>query len=146
MACKRLAALLTLGLLGFSLPTSAELIRRSLLLQKRSPFSIRRDIFMALPLTASATASDNTQDQPGSGQSQQATVQEEISQSISYEGFLVKENRKTALLSIGGDVYVVGEGETILERIKVLSISREMITIEYEGQPYQIKLKGDENG
>ena len=34
----------------------------------------------------------------------------------------------------------------ILDKIKVLKIAKDTVTIEYEGQPYEIRIKGDSNG
>ncbi len=76
----------------------------------------------------------------------QKSIAEEIAQSISYEGFIVRNGKKSALLNVSGEFFVVGEQETILDKIKILKISRDVVTVEYEKQPYDIRIKGDQNG
>jgi hypothetical protein len=49
-------------------------------------------------------------------------------------------------LSVSGDFFYVSEGDSILDKIKVIGISQETVVIEYENQKFEIKLKGEENG
>jgi type II secretory pathway component PulC len=62
---------------------------------------------------------------------------------VSFDGLIVKNATPLALLNVSGDFFTVREGETILGKIRVLKITREMVTIEYDGQPYEIRTKGD---
>ena len=55
----------------------------------------------------------------------------------------MKDARKSALLNVSGEFFVVGEGEVILDKIKVLKISKDVVTVEYDNQPYDIRIKGD---
>ena len=54
----------------------------------------------------------------------QKTIAEEIFQSVSYEGFVIKNAKKSALLNISGEFYMVSEGDQVLDKIKILAISR----------------------
>jgi hypothetical protein len=49
-------------------------------------------------------------------------------------------------LNVSGEYFMVGEQEQILEKIRVLKISKDVVTIEYENQSYEIRIKGDDNG
>ena len=76
----------------------------------------------------------------------QKSIAEEISQSISYEGFIVKNAKRSALLNISGEFFMVSEQEQVLDKIRILKISKEAVTIEYDNQPYEIRIKGDQDG
>ncbi|HEX7502958.1 MAG TPA: hypothetical protein VF451_06025, partial [Acidobacteriota bacterium] len=88
------------------------------------------------PGTAAATG-------PAQAEKLQKSIAEEIQQSVSYEGFIVKDARKSALLNVSGEFFVAGEGDVLLEKIKVLKISKDVVTIEYDKLPYDIRIKGD---
>ena len=76
----------------------------------------------------------------------QKTIAEEISQSITYEGFIVKNSKRSALLNVSGEFIMVNEHDQVLGKIKILKISKDVVTIEYDNQPYDIRIKGDQNG
>lgn len=140
------AAALLLSLLALP-PLRAELLQLSRL-QKAAPiFSLKRDIFNGdSPAAGAVPARGQQAPPPAQAAAAQRSIAEEIFQSISYEGYVIKNGRKSALLNVSGEFFMVGEGELVLQKIKVLEIRRDMVTIEYENQPYDIKIKGDENG
>lgn len=132
-------------LLALGAPLRAELLKLSLLAKPTPPFTLRLDIFQgrgagepgsSRPGTAAPT-------DPAQAEKLQKSIAEEIQQSISYEGFIVKDARKSALLNVSGEFFVAGEGEILLDKIKVLKISKDMVTVEYDNQPYDIRIKGD---
>jgi hypothetical protein len=133
-------------LLLWPAPARGELLKLSLLKKTVPHFSLKRDIFNG------ATAQvDSRPGQPSAQNAVQAeaarrTIAEEIYQSISYEGYVSKSGRSSALLNISGEFFMVNEGDLLLQKIKILKISKELVTIEYENLPYDIKLKGDANG
>jgi hypothetical protein len=140
----KLAAVL-MPLLLLSVPARGELLRLSLLKRKMPAFTVTRDIFNNGQSAAAP--------QPGGpaapavqAAAAQKTIAEEIFQSVSYEGFVVKDGKNSALLNVSGEFFMVSEGDQVLEKIKVLKISRNAVTIEYDGTSYEIRLKGDENG
>ena len=140
MSNRRIAAIILI--LGIPLVQHGELIRTSLLLKPHAPFLVARDLFAA---RSSGMAGGETP-RARLEQEKQKTIQEEISQSIAYEGYLIKNGRKTALLSVSGDFFYVGEGDTILDKIRIIGITQETVVIEYENQKFEIRLKGEENG
>jgi hypothetical protein len=121
-------------------PLPAELLKLSLLKKPAPRFTLRLDIFQGSRGVGQAPAAAT---QP---ETVQKTIAEEIAQSVFYEGFIVKNSRKSALINVSGEFFVVGEGDTILDKIKVLKISRDTVTIEYDSHPYEIRIKGDTNG
>ncbi len=131
-------------LLALGAPLRAELLKLSLLARPAAPFTLKLDIFQGRgagdlgsgrPGAAAAT--------PAQAEKLQKSIAEEIQQSISYEGFIVKDARKSALLNVSGEFFVAGEGDVLLEKIKVLKISKDVVTVEYDNQPYDIRIKGD---
>jgi hypothetical protein len=139
---KRIAAIILI--LGVPLVQHGELIRTSLLLKPHAPFMIVRNLFAAQ--SAGTAGGETPKTRPEQEKEKQKTIQEEISQSIIYEGYLIKNGKKTALLSVSGDFFYVGEGDTILDKIRIIGITQETVVIEYENQKFEIRLKGEENG
>ncbi len=142
MSNKRIAAIILI--LGFPLLHRGELIRKSLLLKPPVPFAFAKDLFA--PQAAGMAGGETTRTKTEQQKEKQKTIQEEISQSVLYEGYLIKNGKKTALLSVSGDFFYVSEGDSILDKIKIVGISQETVVIEYENQKFEIKLKGDGNG
>jgi len=131
-------------LLACVAPLRAELLKLGLLKKPAQRFTLRLDIFQG---------SRGNGGEPGAGpaassrpEALQKSIAEEIAQSIFYEGFIVKNSKKSALLNVSGDFFSVSEGDTILDKIKVLKISKDTVTIEYDSRPYEIRIKGDQNG
>jgi hypothetical protein len=132
-------------LLALGAPLRAELLKLSLLAKPARAFTLKLDVFQGRgpgdqenvsPGAAAATG-------PAQAEKLQKSIAEEIQQSVSYEGFIVKNARKSALLNVSGEFFVAGEGDVLLEKIKVLKISKDAVTIEYDNQPYDIRIKGD---
>lgn len=144
---KNSAAILLLGLCLLASgaaaprPQKTELLKLSRLRQPARGFTLRIDLFQGsgpAPMAAAAPAAQ--------AEALQQSIAEEIAQSVSYEGFILKNARPMALLNVSGEFFSVSEQETILEKIKVLKITKDIVTIEYDGQPYEIPIKGEQNG
>lgn len=130
-----------------AVPVRAELLKLDLLRRGDPRFTLRLDIFRGgADPGAGAAPSRTTAATQAQAEIQQRTIAEEIAQSVSYEGFIQKNARPLALLNVSGEFFTVGEGEAILDKIRILKITREMVTIEYDGQAYEIRIKGDQNG
>lgn len=142
MANKRaVLPLLALLLAWAAEPAGAELLKLSRLEKPAPRFSLRRDLFAgdadSAPTPGGAAA-------PAQAAALQQSIAEEIANSVSYEGIILKGAKPLALLNVSGEFHTVGEGETILDKIRVLKITREQVTIEYDGRPYEIRKKGEE--
>ncbi len=122
-------------------PAGAELLKRSRLQRPLPPFTVKRDLFAADEAPAPARDGERAQAQE---QTLQQSIAEEIASSVSFEGIILKGGKPLALLNVSGEYHTVGEGETILDKIRILAITRERVTIEYDGQPYEIRKKGEE--
>lgn len=126
-------------------PAPAGLLRLELLERPAPRFTLKMDIFLggsgngaALPPAAAAEPT------PAQAEVLQRSIAEEIASSVSYEGFILMNDKPLALLNVSGEFFTVGERESILDKIRLLRITREAVTIEYEGQPYEIRIKGDQ--
>ena len=145
LANKIAAALLFFLLIAITAP--AELLKLSLLEKPAPAFTLKLDIFNGTMSSDGESRPGNQQaPQPAQVATIQKTIAEEIYQSISYEGYVIKNAKKSALLNVSGEFFMVSEQDQILEKIRILKISKNVVTIEYENQPYDIKIKGDENG
>ena len=140
MKNKAAALLLALGLLATT--ARAELLKLSLLEKPARHFAFRIDIFR----DAAAANPAPTAAAPAQAETLQRTIAEEIAQSVTYEGFILKNAKHLALLNVSGEFYSVGEGDTVLDKIKILKITKDKVTIEYDGLPYEIPIKGGQNG
>jgi len=138
---KTAVGLLALGLLAAAAPARSELLRLSLLEKPAPPFTLKLDLFRGGEAAAQQPAGRGAAPVPA--EPLQQAIADEIAQSVSFDGLIVKNATPLALLNVSGDFFTVREGETILGKIRVLKITREMVTIEYDGQPYEIRTKGD---
>jgi hypothetical protein len=142
----KIAAALPLFLI-ITIAPRAELLKLNLLEKPAPPFTMKRDIFNgAMDAADESRPKNQRESQSAQVAAAQKTIAEEIFQSISYEGYVIKNAKKSALLNVSGEFFMVGEQDQILDKIKILKISKSAVTIEYENQPYDIKRKGDENG
>lgn len=145
MAIKIAAALLLLLLRV--VPLRAELLKVNLLEKPAAQFTLKIDIFSgSRSAGGDSQAGDQKEIPQAQAEAAQKTIAEEIYQSIIYEGYVSKNAKKSALLNVSGEFFMVNEGDVILQKLKILKISRETVTVEYENLPYDITLKGDENG
>lgn len=140
MANKTAGGLLALAILAVAAPARAELLKLSLLDKPAPRFSVKLDIFRGGEAAAPQPAGPA---ENSAAESLQQSIADEIAQSVSFEGYIVKSGTPLALLNVSGDFFTVGEGETILGKIRVLKITRALVTIEYDGQSYEILPKGE---
>jgi len=138
----KLAAALPL-LIVLVMPAQAELLELSRLKKNPAKFTVKLDIFNGQQASGGSRPAKST---PAQVADVQKAIAEEIFQSVIYEGFVIKDAKESALLNVSGEFYMVSQGDQILGKIKILSISRSVVAIEYEGQAYDIRIKGDQNG
>ncbi len=124
----------------------AEVIHFSELNQDKLPYTFKRDIFSPGKLI-SAEEIATLQNQVLKGKTimdrNQDDSEKEIQRSILYEGYIEKNNRIHALISLNGEYFVVGQGEVFMETIKIVKIEKNQILLEVESQPIVVQLKGD---
>lgn len=64
---------------------------------------------------------------------------------VFYEGFLIKENRKYALLKVNDQFYISREGDRIPGNILVKKILKKKIVLEIEASEVSVLKKGERN-
>ncbi len=72
-----------------------------------------------------------------------AGIEDDI-QGLSYEGYVIKNSKNCALVSMNGEFHAVTSGDIILEKIKIIKIDRKTITVEVESHEFEIQIKEDE--
>ena len=130
-----------------------EIIGISKLDEAAKEFSINRDIFSPdlmkpvdpgsgrIPVTPPPPLPVEKRDLPSVDP--KAGIEEEI-QGLSYEGYVIKNSKNCALVSMNGEFHAVTVGDIILEKIKIIKIDRKNITVEVESHEFEIQIKEDE--
>ncbi len=124
-----------------------EIINRSKLIKKKDSFVLIRDLFSP-KRTAKEIVSRKNSEKREEFQIKQEKLKrkhEESFDNIIYEGFVLRQNKNTVLISINGEFIICREGETILDKIKIVKVSLKVLTIKIEQKSYDIKIKGDED-
>jgi hypothetical protein len=145
LGSRTVVLMLLLGL-GLLLPAQTELLKLELLQRPTVRFTLKLDIFHGNDTGNSSVQAAPTPATAAQAENLQKSIAEEIAQSITYEGFIMKNSKRSALLNVSGEFFSVGEGESVLDKIKILKISKDAVSIEYDGQPYEIRIKGDQDG
>ena len=130
-------------LLALAAPLRAELLRLSLLGRPAPAFTLKLDIFQSRSSGPEISPGSSAPMTPLQAETLKKSIAEEIQQSVTYEGFIVMNGKESALLNVSGEFFTVGVGEVILEKIKVLKIGKDKVTIEYDNLPYDIPFKGE---
>lgn len=137
-------------------PTGAnveEIIKISKLTKEIQKFTIKRNIFSpdimkpnvpAPQLPTREMLLPKKEEENKVEQEKQSVLQEEIENNFSYEGYVVKDSKNIALVSLNGEFYAVGEGDMVDEKITIIMIKKETITVEFDNNIFEIQLKGDE--
>ncbi|NIM13557.1 MAG: hypothetical protein GTO45_15700 [Candidatus Aminicenantes bacterium] len=130
-----------------------EIIKISKLTKEIQQFTIKRNIFSPDIMKPNVPAPQlpsremlRTQKEAENKVEQQkkSVLQEEIQNNLSYEGYVVKDSKNIALVSLNGEFYTVGEGDIVEEKITIIIIEKETITVEFDNNIFEIQLKGDE--
>ena len=136
--------------------TPGEIIKRSLLEKKEKlEFTIKRDIFSPdpmAPVNPMAKGSQPVQppplpiikEPPKVEVDEKTEIENEIRGSLFYEGYLLKNSKNYALVSMNGEFYAVTSGDMLQDRIKITGIQRKAISVEVQSYSFEIQLKGDE--
>ena len=131
-----------------------EIIRISKLDELAKEFSITRDIFspdLMRPVDPGSGRQQFTPPPPPPPVNQQelpkvdtgAIIEEEI-QGLAYEGYVIKNSKNYALVSMNGEFFAVTVGDIILEKIKIIKIDRKSIKVEVDSHEFEIQIKEDE--
>ncbi len=74
------------------------------------------------------------------------SAEDEIKNSIQYEGSLKKGDKILALINMNGDMYIVSVNDILLNKIRIVNIEKSKITVEVESLKIDILKKGENNG
>ncbi len=73
-----------------------------------------------------------------------AKIEAQVMQSVSFEGYVIKRTRSHALLSVNGEFFIAAKDDIIQEKIKILKIDKQEVTIEVDSKRITIQLKEDD--
>jgi hypothetical protein len=130
----------------------AEKINVSKLKKEKKEFSIERDIFSPVKRKINVRKPDDTPVLPPKPEKTpkkkipkvEEDVSEEVMQNVAYEGYVIRNGKNLALLTVNGEFFVVGKDDIILEKYKIVNVDRKTVTIEVDSQEVEITLKGDD--
>lgn len=126
---------------------NADIIDQSKLLKSNKPFSFSRDLFFP------KKTQKELQNRKNFERKEEFKIKEEklklkhveLFDNIIYEGFIFRQNKKIALISINGEFLTCRNGDTILDKIEIVNLSRKTLKIKIEKKEYEINIKGDED-
>ena len=124
--------------------------------REKKEFSIERDIFS--PFKRKITKSKMQTELPPpppppvkkeeekvkDEKSNQMQVVNEILQSVTYEGYVMRDAKQVALLTVNGEPFIVSKDDILMEKIKIINVDKKFITVEVDSNVIEINLKGDD--
>ncbi len=124
----------------------ADIIHFSKLEKEKTNFSFKKDLFSPQPGVGTPALSREEKraiQNRFENEKPEKSPEKEIQESVSFEGFIEKNEKILALISVNGDFFVVSEGDVILDKLKIIRIDKEKITLELDNQRIEIQLKGE---
>ena len=107
----------------------------------RNIFSPRKTISSVKMIKSNAALQKKRLEQ----KKREETTEDRVIATVFYEGFLLKENKKFALLKVNGQYYISGEGDKIPGSIILKKIYEKKILLEIESSEVIIAKKGERN-
>ena len=135
----------------FDLHIQAEIIRLSKLTSEKKEFSIKRDIFSPFKGNVGRkpvvipTPLPKPKLEGKKPKEVEPDVEEEIRESVAFEGYIIRNAGKLALLTVNGEFFVVGKDDLVLDKIKIIKVEKKQVTVEVNSNVIEINLKEDEN-
>ncbi len=139
--------LLMIIILSFFNFLNGEIIKVSKLKKKEPGFHVKRNIFIPNKSKV-GKATQELQDKlkvPAKKNEIKKNLENEIQNSVFFEGYVFKKNQIYALLSVNGEFYIVRNGDVILDKINIIKIDKNMVLIEVDSIDFNISLKGVNN-
>ena len=139
--------LLIIIILSFFNFLNAEIIKISKLKKKNPVFCVKRNIFFP-DKSKVGNAFRKLEDKPKIQAKKEETkknLENEIKDSVFFEGYVFKKHAIYALMSGNGEFYIVKNGDVVLEKIKIINVNKKMLLIEVESIELKILLKGAKN-
>lgn len=139
-------------------PIRAEIIKASKLEQAekekgKKEFNIVRDIFSPFKREFNLNPAAPPQPPPEVIQKppeeenrvKERDVAGEVRRRVAYEGYVMRDAKNLALLTVDSEFFVVGVNDTVKETIKIVNVEKEIVTLEVEANLVEIKIKGDQD-
>ncbi len=124
--------------------------------KEKKEFSIERDIFSPFKrkITTSKTQIELPPPPPPLVKMEEEKVKDEkqdqmqvvneILQSVTYEGYVMRDTKQVALLTVNGEPFIVSKDDILMEKIKIIKVDKKFITVEVDSNVIEINLKGDD--
>lgn len=140
-------------------PIQAEIIKTTKLEQvekekEKKEFNIVRDIFSPFkrefnqkPAAPPPQPSPEEIQKPPEEESRvkERDVAGEIRRRVAYEGYVMREAKKLALLTVDSEYFVAGIDDIVKETIKIVNVEKKFVTLEVEANLVEINIKGDQD-
>ncbi len=139
-------------------PIQAEIIKASKLEQTekekgKREFNIVRDIFSPFKREFNLKPAAPAQPPPEEIRKppeEETRVKErdvagEVRRRVAYEGYVMREAKKLALLTVDSEFFVVGVDDIVKETIKIVNVEKKFVTLEVEANLVEINIKGDQD-
>ena len=134
---------------------TGEIIMLSKLKRAVNEFTLKRDIFSPDPMVPKVPGKNpapapTPQPTPVVKEPEKpvvdpkAVIENELRSNFFYQGYVIKNSKNYAVVSMSGDTYAVSSGDTVLDRIKIIKIERKQIEVEVDSYTFEIQLKEDE--
>ncbi len=151
-ACLFLTAVLVTGVLQAEIINVSRLEKMD---KEKKEFSIERDIFSPFKKKYPKPGEKRTvlppppppreeKVQETKAEPSASDVADETRRTVAYEGYVIRNTKRLALLTVSGEFFVVGKEDIILDKIKVINVEKKHVTVEVASNPIEIKLKGDD--
>jgi len=139
-------------------PIRAEIIKASKLEQAenekgKKEFNIVRDIFSPFKREFNLKPAETPQPPPEEirkppeeeNRVKERDVAGEVRRRVAYEGYVMRDAKNLALLTVDSEFFVVGVNDTVKETIKIVNVDKKFVTLEVEANLVEINIKGDQD-
>lgn len=144
---KRLFTILTLSVAAIL--GAEEVVHLSRLDSPAKELTIHRDLFRPGQNPATETVRMRPMPTPAEPRVEQNALKDResrIRRSIVFEGFIRRNDRLTAILSVDGEYFVVAQGEQVLGDVSVAALNEKRMVVLVDGKRHEIPFQGvDEN-
>lgn len=84
------------------------------------------------------------QDKPTTIPKVEIDMTEEVMQKVAFEGYVSRDGKNLALLTINGEFFVVGKDDIIMDKYKIINVDKKIVTVEVDSKEVEITIKGDD--
>ncbi|MCP4215501.1 MAG: hypothetical protein GY765_12680, partial [bacterium] len=120
-------------------------------------YALERDIFSPIkrnynskrnapppPRVIKKTKKAETKKRELSAEEMRQRMADEVRSSLAFEGYVMRNARNLALVTLNGEFFVVGKEDVVMNKVKIVKVEKKKLTVEVESNEFEIKLKGDD--